>query len=532
MRRKFIAGSLMSIVVTGILGIVWPPALWLQFLLVPAFVLGLADVLQKQSTLRRNYPLFGRGRYLMESLRPKIYQYFVESDIDGRPINRVYRSVVYQRSKKVRDTIPFGTEFDVYEPGYEWMAHSLAPGDPQQCEHDLRTTVGLPDTSQPYDASLMNISAMSFGSLSRNAIQALNGGARIGGFAHNTGEGGLSEHHLQPGGDLIWQIGTGYFGCRNHDGSFNAEKFASRAKLPAVKMIEIKLSQGAKPGHGGILPAGKNTPEIAAIRDVPVGTDVISPPAHRAFSTPTEMMHFIQQLRDASGGKPVGFKLCVGNRWEFMALCKAMISTGIKPDFITVDGGEGGTGAAPVEYSNSVGTPLREGLVFVVDTLIGFGLKDEIRVIASGKIITGFHIVRALALGADMINSARGMMLALGCIQALECNNNKCPTGIATQNPALYGGLDVTDKRLRVANFHEETMRSVAELLTAAGVEQPADLRRHHIFRRISRQQVATFAEIYPSPLAGCLANGTPPPEMAADFARAQAATFSPRAPE
>jgi len=528
MRAKFMVGSLGSIAVSIALSLVWPPAYWLLFLFVPAFILGLADIRQKGSTLRRNYPLFGRGRYLMESLRPKIYQYFIESDIDGRPINRVFRSVVYQRSKKVRDTIPFGTEFDVYEPGYEWMSHSLAPGDPQQCDHDLRTTVGLSSTALPYNASLLNISAMSFGSLSRNAIRALNGGAKIGHFAHNTGEGGISDHHLAPGGDIIWQIGTGYFGCRHHDGSFNLDKFAQRSRLAQVKMIEIKLSQGAKPGHGGILPAGKNTPEIAAIRDVPVATDVISPPAHSAFATPLEMVNFIQQLRETAGGKPVGFKLCVGNRWEFMALCKAMIETGILPDFITVDGGEGGTGAAPVEYSNSVGSPLREGLVFVIDTLIGFGLKDKIRVIASGKIITGFHILRVLALGADMVNSARGMMLALGCIQALECNNNQCPTGIATQNPALYGGLDVADKEVRVANFHGETMRSVAELLTAAGVAKPTDLRREHVFRRLNRQQIGSFAEIYPYPEVGCLLAGTAPAALAAYFARAQAESFAP----
>ncbi len=527
MRKAFVTISLLAIATTVALSLVWPPARWLLFVLVPAFLLGVVDIVQRKSTLRRNFPLFGRGRYLAETLRPKIYQYFVESDVDGTPINRVFRSVVYQRAQKERDTIPFGTEFDVYRIGYEWMAHSLAPGDPQKCEHNLRTRVGLPDTARPYHASLLNISAMSYGALSRNAIMSLNGGAQLGGFAHNTGEGGISDYHRQPGGDLIWQIGTGYFGCRSEDGSFCPEQFKEQARQDQVKMIEIKLSQGAKPGHGGILPAGKNTPEIAAIRNVKPGTVVVSPPAHSTFGTPVELMKFIQRLRDLSGGKPVGFKLCIGNRWEFMALCKAMLTTGIKPDFITVDGGEGGTGAAPVEYSNSVGAPLREGLTFVVDTLMGFDLKREIRVIASGKIISGFHIVRALALGADMVSSARGMMLALGCIQALECNTNHCPMGIATQNPDLYGGLDVKDKTQRVANFHGETIKSVAELLTAAGVESAVELTRSHVFRRISMQEVASLEEVYPYPEMGCLLHDESPANLSRDFAAAQAETFA-----
>ena len=528
MRRKFVIFFLLSILGVLAVSVLWSPVLWLLIVIVPPFLVGLSDILQRSSTLRRNFPLFGRGRYVMEYLRPKIYQYFVESDVDGRPINRVFRSVVYQRAKKERDTIPFGTEFDVYRTGYEWMAHSMAPGDPQKCEVNLRTSVGVADTSRPYNASLLNISAMSFGSLSRTAILALNGGAKLGGFAHNTGEGGISPYHQEPGGDLIWQIGTGYFGCRTQEGGFCQDRFRDKSTPDQVKMIEIKLSQGAKPGHGGILPAGKNTPEIAAIRHVEPGTQVISPPAHRMATTPLELMDFIKQLRELSGGKPVGFKLCVGNPWEFMALCKAMVTTGIKPDFITVDGGEGGTGAAPVEYSNSVGAPLREGLAFVVDTLIGFDLKKDIRVIASGKIITGFHVVRALALGADMVNSARGMMLALGCIQALECNNNHCPTGIATQDPSLFEGLDVADKRVRVANFHGETIKAVAELLTAAGVEKPGDLGRSHVFRRISMQEVATLEDINPYPEIGCMLAGEPPASMARALAQAQVESFSP----
>lgn len=526
MRTKFAVVSLLMISATVGLAFFWPPAKWFLLVLAPLTVIGFGDMIQRKSTLRRNFPLFGRGRYLAEALRPKIYQYFVESDIDGTPISRVFRSVVYQRAKKERDTIPFGTKFDVYRIGYEWMAHSLAPGDPQKCERNLRTLVGHASATAPYHASLLNISAMSFGALSGNAVLALNGGAKLGGFAHNTGEGGISTYHSEPGGDLIWQIGTGYFGCRTADGQFSEELFAENAQRDQVKMIELKLSQGAKPGHGGILPASKNTPEIAAIRNVEPGTTVISPPSHSAFDSPIGMMHFIAKLRKLSGGKPVGFKLCIGNRWEFIALCKAMLATGIKPDFIAVDGGEGGTGAAPVEYSNSVGAPLREGLVFVVDTLIGFDIKQDIKVIASGKIISGFHIVRALALGADLINSARGMMLALGCIQALECNTNCCPTGITTQDPALYVGLDVADKRVRVANFHEETIKSVAELLTAAGVESADELMRHHIFRRVNMQEVATLEDVYPYPEVGCFLRNEPPLGLAKEFAAAQAESF------
>jgi len=322
MRTKFTVVSLLLILGTVGLAYYWPPAKWLLLIIMPLALMGFSDIVQRKSTLRRNFPLFGRGRYLAEALRPKIYQYFVESDIDGTPISRVFRSVVYQRAQKERDTIPFGTEFDVYRVGYEWMAHSLAPGDPQKCEHNLRTIVGQASAEKPYNASLLNISAMSFGALSGNAIMSLNGGAKLGGFAHNTGEGGISDYHSEPGGDLIWQIGTGYFGCRTAEGTFCPELFAETAKRDQVKMIEIKLSQGAKPGHGGILPAEKNTPEIAAIRGVEPGTTVISPPSHSAFDSPVSMMHFIAQLRELSGGKPVGFKLCVGNRWEFMALCK------------------------------------------------------------------------------------------------------------------------------------------------------------------------------------------------------------------
>ena len=476
MRRQFLLTSIVVVAAVSGIAYYWPPAWWSMVVVAPVVLLGLYDMLQTEHTIMRNFPLFGRGRFLMEDLRPKIYQYFVESDVDGTPINRVFRSLVYQRAKCDLDTIPFGTQFDVYRVGYEWMNHSMAARDPRTVNHDLRVPVGGPDCKQPYDASILNISAMSFGSLSKNAVLALNGGAKIGNFAHNTGEGSISPYHLEPGGDLIWQIGTGYFGCRTKDGSFCPETFAERSSLDA------KLSQGAKPGHGGILPAVKNTPFIARIRDVEPHTDVISPPAHSSFGNPLEMMAFIQQLRELSGGKPIGFKICLGVRSEFISVCKAMAETGIKPDFITVDGGEGGTGAAPPEYSNSVGTPMREGLSFVVDSLIGFDMKRDIRVIASGKIISGFHLVRALAMGADMCNSARAMMLAMGCIQALECNKNTCPTGVTTQDPNLMAGLVPSEKRVRVANYHAET---------------------------------------------GCLLRGEPPASMQRDFREATSDTFA-----
>ena len=438
----------------------------------------------------------------------------------------MFRSVIYQRAKGMLDTVPLGTKMDTYRTGYEWMDHSLKALKASDLDQDPRIIIGGADCIKPYSASILNISAMSFGALSQNAVLALNGGAKIGGFAHNTGEGGLSPYHQEPGGDLIWQIGTGYFGCRDLEGQFSAEKFEKKAQLDSVRMIEIKLSQGAKPGHGGILPAIKNTPEIAAIRGVEPYTQVDSPPTHTAFSTPLEMMQFIQLLRQHFGGKPIGFKLCVGRKSEFIALCKAMLETGIKPDFITVDGGEGGTGAAPLEHTNSVGSPLREGLAFVVDCLIGFDLKKDIRVIASGRIYSGFHIVRLLAQGADLCNSARGMMLALGCIQSLECNKNTCPTGVTTQDPAFFKGLNVTDKCQRVANFHKETVAAVVELIAAAGLISTEQLRRCHIQRRVSAEQVRCYDEIYQSMETGCLLQQTYPERFKNLMETAQAESF------
>jgi glutamate synthase domain-containing protein 2 len=474
---------------------------WVFIVIAPLFILGLYEMVQVKRAIMRNFPLLGRMRYVMENLRPKIYQYFIESDTDGTPINRIFRSVVYQRAKNQLQTTPFGTQLDVYRPGYEWINHSMNPLGLDQVKHDdMRTTVGGPACKKPYSASLINISAMSFGSLSHNAIMSLNKGAKAGNFAHNTGEGSISPFHKKHGGDLIWQIGTGYFGCRTKDGGFDSDKFQEKANDDQVKMIEIKLSQGAKPGHGGILPAIKNTPEIAAIRGVEPHTTVASPSGHKEFSDANGLLNFIKKLRDLSGAKPVGIKICFGNPSEFDNLCKEMVSTGISPDFITVDGAEGGTGAAPLEFSNSIGTPLREGLVNVYNFLKIYDLKKDIKIFASGKVISGFHVVKALALGADAVYCARAMMLSLGCIQALECNKNNCPAGIATQDPSLSVGLVVENKYKRVYNYHHATIESVTEILAAAGKASPCELNRGDIWKRVNVSDTKSFADVYPYP--------------------------------
>src|SRR6267154_238444 len=477
-RQIFIASSVAIIAAIAVSTYFWVYAAFFYILVLPFIYMGVVDMIQVRQSIKRNFPLFGRLRYVFEDLRPKIQQYFVESDTDGAPINRNERSVIYQRAKKQIDTIPFGTQLNVYAEGYEWVTHSISPKDFHKMDHNPRVRFGGEKCTQPYDMSVLNVSAMSFGSLSQNAIEALNSGAKIGGFAHNTGEGGLSPYHLKNGGDIIWQIGTGYFGARTEDGKFSADAFQKNATLPNVKMIEVKLSQGAKPGHGGILPAAKNTAEIAAIRLVKAGTTVFSPPFHSAFGTPIELIRFVQKLRELSGGKPVGFKLCVGRMTEFLSLCKAMVQLNSYPDFITVDGGEGGTGAAPPEFSNFVGMPLLDALAFVDNALRGFGVRSKIKLIASGKVLTGFHIVRAMALGADTTNSARAMMMAVGCIQALKCNTNHCPTAVATQNLDLTRGLVISDKKQRVANFHKNTVESFVELIGAAGISSPGKINR------------------------------------------------------
>lgn len=506
MRNEFLIFAFGTLIGTALLGYFIDPAWYFLYVLfVPLNGLGFYDMYQDKHAIMRNYPIFGRGRYVMEDLRPKLYQYFIESDTDGTPIPRIHRSLIYQRAKDVLDTAPFGTQLDVYEEGYEWMSHSIGAFDAHELEQSPRIKVGHPACQQPYDASILNVSAMSYGSLSSNAIAALNGGAASGGFAHNTGEGGISPYHEKHQGDLIYQIGTGYFGSRAKDGNFSPELFQKMAAKPNVKMIELKLSQGAKPGHGGILPAKKNTAEIAAIRGVEQGTDVLSPPFHKAFNTPKGLLQFIQQMQDLAGGKPVGFKLCIGQRSEFIAICKAMVETKIYPDFIAVDGAEGGTGAAPLEFSNSVGMPFREALAFAYDVLVGFGLKDKIRLFCAGKIFTGFHIFRAIALGADACYSARGMMLALGCIQSLLCNTNHCPTGVATQDAEKVAGLVVSDKKFRVANYHYETLKSFVELLAAAGLRSPEEITRSHIYRRVSMHQIKTYEDLFPSVEKGCM---------------------------
>ena len=500
-----------------ILGLIVAAIIYFQFFTVAGIVLlvlatGLLalyiyDVTQKQHAILRNFPIFGHGRYIADWLHPKIYQYFVEPDHDGRPISRNDRTVIYQRAKSVNDTAPFGTQLDVYEEGYEWMAHSIRPASPADINFDPRVIIGGPQCSQPYNASIYNISAMSFGSLSSVAVEALNAGARMGNFAQNTGEGGLSDHHLKEKGDIIFQFGTGYFGVRNLDGSFSEENFAQLASRPEIKMVEMKLSQGATPGHGGILPAIKATPEIARIRGIEPYKAVLSPPGHTAFSTPKEMMFFIQKLRELSGGKPVGFKICIGLESEFIAICKAIQETGILPDFITIDGGEGGTGAAPLEFSNSVGMPLYEGLTFAYNCLVGFNIKKQITLIAAGKIYNGFEIFKAISLGADACYSARGMMMALGCIQALQCNQNTCPTGVATQDPKLMKGLDFGDKSIRVYQFHKNTVHSFVELLTAAGMKHYDQITRAHVHRRIATNLTKRFDQIYPYIPEGSMLN-------------------------
>jgi glutamate synthase domain-containing protein 2 len=527
MRYTAVAASIAGAIVSAAL------MLWSSLFLAPLIIcallgaIGIRDMVQTKHSLLRNYPILANIRFLLEGIRPEIRQYFLESDLDGAPFNRAKRAVVYQRAKSALDKRPFGTQQNVYDGSFEWINHSLAPrtiGD-----HDFRLTVGGPQCRQPYSMSLFNISAMSFGALSANAIRALNKGAKLGGFAHDTGEGGFSRHHKEFGGDIIWEIGSGYFGCRSEDGSFSPVQFAAVAKDPQIKMIEIKLSQGAKPGHGGVLPGAKVSPEIAAARGVRPGVDCISPALHSAFTTPIEMMHFIAQLRELSNGKPIGFKLCIGHPWEFMAICKAMLETGILADFVVIDGTEGGTGAAPLEFVDHVGTPLREGLAFARNCLIGAGLRDNIRIGAAGRIVTAFDMARALALGADWCNAARGFMFALGCIQSLSCHTDRCPSGVATQSAQRQKALVVLDKAERVRRFHESTMRALAGLVGAAGLAHAREITLEHLLRRISPNEVSTFAEAYPLIAPGVLTNGAADGFYARNWALADAGSFAAR---
>ena len=477
--------------------------LWLMGLGGAGLVVGIRDLRQTKRALLRNYPVIGHLRFLFEWIRPEIRQYLLESDREAVPFSRQQRSLVYQRAKGESDKRPFGTQLDVHEPGYEWINHSLQPT--TLPSHDFRIQIGGERCSQPYSASLFNISAMSFGALSANAIMALNGGARRGGFAHDTGEGSISAHHRVHGGDLIWEIGSGYFGCRNDDGSFSETKFQANARDPQVKLIELKLSQGAKPGHGGMLPGPKVSAEIAAARGVPIGVDCISPAAHSAFGTPLALLQFLDRLRTLSGGKPVGFKLCIGHPWEWFALAKAMVESKLLPDFIVVDGAEGGTGAAPLEFTDHVGAPMQEGLRLIHNTLVGLNLRQRIRIGCAGKIVSAFDIARAMALGADWCNSARGFMFSLGCLQAQHCHTGACPTGVATQDPLRQQALVVPDKLVRVANFHRQTLEALQELVQAAGLSHPNQISAAHIVRRVANGEVRLLANLLTTVQPGAL---------------------------
>lgn len=491
-------------------------------------LVGLNDLRQSHHAVRRNYPILGNIRYLIETIRPEIRQYLIEGDDDKLPFSRSQRSLVYARAKNESAEKAFGTLNDAYQPGFEFISHSMLPvatPDPAS----FRIAIGGPQCRMPYSASIFNISAMSFGALSANAIAALNRGARMGRFAHDTGEGSISPYHREHGGDLIWEIGSGYFGCRTEDGRFDPQRFAEQARSAQVKMIEIKLSQGAKPGHGGILPGHKVSPEIAETRGVRAGEDCISPAAHSAFRTPVELLQFIASLRELSGGKPVGFKFCLGHPWEFMGIAKAMLATGITPDFIVVDGKEGGTGAAPREFSDNMGVPMREGLMFVHNTLVGLNLRSSIRIGAAGKIVSAFDIASVLAIGADWVNSARGFMFAIGCIQSQSCHTNKCPTGVATQDPLRQRALVVPDKAERVASFHRNTLHALAEMLAAAGLEHPSELKPKHLARRISPSEIGLFSDLHTFLKPGELLSGSIESEFYARMWRmARSDSFAP----
>jgi len=526
---RFTIFGLCTIVALGsCVALIGKPSLWpLAFVATGLTLLGVYDLIQPRHAIRRNYPILGNVRWLIEWIRPEIRQYLIEDDREELPFSRTQRSLVYARAKNESQGLAFGTQMDVYKSGYEFISPSLFPTPVADPLH-FRVTVGGDRCDQPYSASVFNISAMSFGSLSANAIRALNHGARLGGFYQDTGEGGISDYHREHGGDLVWEIGSGYFGCRTASGAFDPERFAAQAQSPQIRMIEIKLSQGAKPGHGGILPASKITPEIARVRGVAMGEDCVSPASHSAFSTPVEMMSFIAELRELSGGKPVGFKLCVGHPWEFMALVKAMLATGICPDFIVVDGAEGGTGASPLEFADHIGLPMREGLLFVHNTLVGANLRDRIRIAAAGKVVSAFDIASLLAIGADWVNAARGFMFALGCVQSLSCNTNRCPAGVATQDPGRQRALVVPDKAARVFNFHRNTLHALAELLAAAGLHRPADLMPHHLVRRVTATEIRLFSQMHVFLEPGELLSGCNREFYSLVWNMAQAESFQP----
>ncbi|KRG65157.1 glutamate synthase [Stenotrophomonas humi] len=499
--------ALILLPVTLALATHWPAWYWGVALFGIMSLLGTWDVLQRRSVLRRNYPVLAHFRYGFESIGPEIRQYFVQSDLEDVPFSRQQRQLIYQRSRNEMDVVPFGTLRSTYAVDYEWLNHSMAPTSIPH--HDFRVVIGG-ECAKPYSASVFNISAMSFGSLSANAIRALNKGAKLGSFYHDTGEGSISPYHRENGGDLVWEIGSGYFGCRDENGRFSEERFTENASSDQVKMIEIKLSQGAKPGHGGVLPAAKVSAEISITRGVPMGVDCVSPSKHSAFSTPVELLQFVARLRELSGGKPVGFKLALGHPWEWFGIAKAMLETGLLPDYIVVDGAEGGTGASPAEFIDHVGVPMNEALILVHNTLVGLNLRDRIRLGAAGKVTSAFDIARTIALGADWCNAGRGFMFALGCIQSLSCHNDKCPTGIATQDPSRWRHLEPMDKAQRVFNYHENTLRALRDLLGAAGLNDPSELGPEHILRRVSPVEIRSLAALYRYLAPGELLNKVP----------------------
>jgi len=525
----FIAAVLLLIITllgAGVMGLSgWWPTIFLLLSMV-----GLYDLQQSHHAILRNYPIIGHLRFMLETIRPEIRQYFLESETEASPFSRAQRTLVYSRAKGASDKRPFGTQLDVRAVGYEWINHSIAPS--KLAGHDFRVKVGGQDCTQPYDISLFNVSAMSFGALSANAVLALNLGAKLGGFAHDTGEGSISRHHRTHGGDLIWEIGSGYFGCRDETGHFSPERFVENVRSPQVKMVEIKLSQGAKPGHGGVLPGPKVSEEIAEARGVMVGEDCVSPAAHSSFSTPLELMTFVQQLRTLSEGKPVGMKLCIGHPWEWFAIVKAMLESGVQPDFIVVDGAEGGTGAAPLEFSDHMGMPLQEALRLVHNTLVGAGLRDTIRLGASGKIVSAFDMARTLALGADWCNSARGFMFALGCIQAQTCHSGNCPTGVTTQDPTRQLALVVPSKAERVRNFHHHTLEALQELMEASGLQTPHDFTPRHIMRRVSETQTLHLSDLVDTLAPNSLLQGdvSALPSVFSDWPLASANSFAMKA--
>ena len=527
MLRFFLLGTLVLVGAVAVLAAAIGGAGWWLLAAVVAVLLliGLYDVIQKKHSILRNYPILGHMRFLLEEIRPELQQYFIERNWDGRPFDRDTRSSIYQRAKDTKEEQPFGTERDVDEPGYEYLVHSTHPVPPATTPP--RVHIGGKECTKPYDMALMNVSAMSFGALSARAIEALNKGAARGGFAHDTGEGGLSRYHRN-GGDLVWEIGSGYFGCRTPDGDFDPEKFRDTAADDQVKMVSLKLSQGAKPGIGGVLPGAKVTAEIAEARGVPVGQKCISPPAHKVFSTPRELVLFMATMRELSGGKPAGFKLCMGSRAEFLAICKAMLAEGVTPDFIIVDGGEGGTGAAPLEYEDHVGTPLTEGLLNVHNALVGVGLRDRVKVGASGKVATGIDIVKRLIQGADFTNSARSMMMAVGCIQAQLCHTNTCPVGVATQDPKRMRALDVPDKTERVFHYQQHCVEQAMQVMGSMGVNGPEQLRPEMLRRRIDHREVRSYAELFHHLEPGELLATPPKGGWARDWELASADSFHP----